>query len=133
VGPEQEAMICVEVALGGASGAIGALRGFLPRSFGQRGPGGVRRPVGVGLALGNRRRRALRANPGLWGIPALRNPPRWDRSIDVYPRGAGSDGVVGTVGLVEGASNRQSHPFAHSDGGILRSHQAGADGPRPRR
>src|SRR5918994_2260105 len=118
-----------EVALGGASGATSPLRGFLPRSPGQGGPERVRRPIAVGLALVNRRRRALWPNPGLWGIPDRRSLARWGRSFDVYPRGAGSDGMVGSVWLVEGAGYGRRYPLAPPHGGLLRSHKGATDDP----
>ena len=63
------------------SGTSGALRGFLPRSPGQRGTGGVRRLAEVGLALVNRRRRALGPNPSLWRIPDQRSLARWGPAL----------------------------------------------------
>jgi hypothetical protein len=68
-----------------------------------------------------------------WRIPDRRGLASRNRSTGVYPRRAGSDGVVGTVRLVEGASHGRSYPFATPHGGLLRSHEAGANGPRPRR
>jgi hypothetical protein len=121
------------MALRGASGITGPLCGFVPRSPRQRGSRDVWRSVEVGLAVVNRRRRTLWPNHALWRIPDLRSLARWGRSIDVYPRGAGSDGVVGSLWLVEGAGYGRSHPLAIADGGILRSHETAADGPRPRR
>src|SRR5215204_966739 len=121
------------MALRGASGATGPLRGFLPRPPRQRGPGDVWGPAQMGMALVNRRQRTLGPNPRLWRIPDRRGLASRNRSTDVYPRRAGSDGVVGTVRLVEGASHGRSYPFATPHGGLLRSHEASANGPRPRR
>src|SRR5215207_405873 len=121
------------MALRGASGSTSPLRAFLPRSPRHRGSEDVWRSVAVGLALVNRRRWAVGPNPRLWGIPDLRSLARWGRSIDVYPRGAVSDGVVGSLWLVEGAGYGGSGPVAPAYGGLLRSHETAADGPRPRR
>src|SRR5215207_6722501 len=117
------------MALRGASGSTSPLRGFVPRSPRNRGSEDVWRSVAVGLALVDRRRRAVGPNLGLWRIPDLRSLARWDRSIDVYPRGAGSDGVVGSLCLVEGARYRRSYPVASRHGRLLRSHETVADCP----
>src|SRR5215207_949725 len=127
MGTQQEVMIYVEVALRGAPGATGALRGFVPRPPRPRGPGDVRRPAKVGLALVDRRRRNLGPDPGLRRIPDLRGLARRRRSSAVYPRGAGGDGVVGTAWLVVGTGYGRSYPLARLDGGLLRSHESAAD------
>src|SRR5918994_3438783 len=101
-----------EMALCGASGITGALRGFVSRPPRQWGSEGVRRAVEVGLALVDRRRWALGPNPSLRRIPHLRCLAGWGRSTDVYPRSAGSDGVVGSFWLVEGAGYGRSYPLA---------------------
>ena len=51
------------------------------------------------------------------------------RSTDVCPRGFSSNGVVGSIWLVEGTGYGRSHPVAPSHGGLLRSHETAADGP----
>src|SRR5215208_339937 len=122
-------MSYVEVALRGASGTTGTLRGFLPRSLGQRGSGGVWRPAEVVLALGNRRRRAVGPNPCLWRVPGLRNRPRWERGSGVFPCCPSGGRDRGSVRLVEDAGYGRSYPVALADGGILRTHKTAADGP----
>src|SRR5829696_6546660 len=123
----------VEVALRSASGATSPLRGFVPRSLRQRGPRDVWRPVEVGLALVNRRRRAVGPNPSVWRIPDLRSLPCWERGSGVYPRCPSSGGILGSVWLVEGAGYGRSYTVALSDGGILRNHKTATNGPRSRR
>src|SRR5215211_4593071 len=118
-----------EMALRGASGITGALRGFVSRPTGQWGSEAVRRAVEVGLALVNRGRWALGPEPGLWRIPDRWRLARRGRNTFVYPRCAGSDGVVGSIWLVEGASCGRSCPLAPPHGGLLRSHETAADGP----
>src|SRR5215212_8239721 len=117
------------MALRGASGITGPLRGFVPRSPGQRGPGDVWRPVAVGLAL--ERWRHWTAGPGysVFRFPALRILPRRDRGRGVFPRGPRSGRNLGSVRLVEGAGCGRSHPVALADGGLLRAHETAADGP----
>src|SRR5215207_11480083 len=122
MGTQQEVMTYVEVALRGAPGATGALRGFVPRTPRPRGPGDVRRPAKVGLALVDRRRRNLGPDPGFRPVPDLRGLAGWGCGTDVHPRSAGGDGVVGTVRLVQGAGRGGSYPLASVDGGFLRSH-----------
>src|SRR5215208_2648029 len=51
------------------------------------------------------------------------------RSTFVYPRCAGSDGVVGSFWLVEGFGYGRSYPLAPPYGGLLRSHETAADAP----
>jgi hypothetical protein len=60
---------------------------------------------------------------------SVRSLARWGRSIDVYPRGAGSGGVVGSVWVVEGFGYGRSYPLAPAHGGLLRSDKGAADGP----
>src|SRR5829696_238189 len=61
-----------EMALSGASGITGALRGFVSRPPGQWSSEGVRWAVEVGLALVDQRRWDLGSDPCLWRIPHLR-------------------------------------------------------------
>src|SRR3712207_7120929 len=119
--------------LRGAPDTTGALRGFVPRSLGQRGSGGVRWSVRVGLALVDRRWWALGPNPSLWRIPGLRSLARRDRGADVYPRGAGGDGMVGSVRLVEGTGRGRGHRLALSNGRPLPGHEGPARAPGSRR
>src|SRR5215203_3282708 len=119
----------VEVALRGASGAAGPLRGFVPGSLRPRRPGDVRRPAEVGLALGDRRRRALGPNTSLRRIPGLRSLARRGCGSGVFPRGLGGGRDLGSVRLVESAGDGRSYPLALADGGILRGHETAAYGP----
>src|SRR5215208_4142718 len=106
------------MALCDASGTTGALRGFVSRPPGQWGSEGVRRAVEVGLALVNRRQWDPGPDLCLWRIPHLRCLAGWGRSTLVYPRCAGTDGVVGSIWLVEGTGFGRSYPLAPPHGGL---------------
>jgi hypothetical protein len=56
-------------------------------------------------------RRSLGGNE----LSDLRGLARRERSTDVYPRGAGSDGVMGTVWMVEGFGYGRSYPLGTGD------------------
>src|SRR5215208_222903 len=81
----------VEVALCSASSATGPLRGFLHHSPGQRSQENLWRPVEVGLAVGNRRRRAIGPNHNFWFSSGW-ILPRCDHGRGVYPCSPGSGG-----------------------------------------
>src|SRR5215203_6749486 len=107
----------VEVALRSASGFAGALCGFVPRSFGQRGPEGVWRPIEMGLALERWRQWTVGPSHGVFRLPALWILPGCDRGSAVFPCGPGCGRDLDSAQLVEDAGCGGSYPVALADGG----------------
>jgi hypothetical protein len=80
----------------------------------------------IGLVLTIRYRQPLLLTGNIFVLIFIASP-------DVHPRGAGGDGMVGTVWLVEGLGYGRSYPFVPAYGGLLRSLESAADCRGPRR